>query len=125
MLVSLRLVALLERQKNMYGAHQKNLLQGSLPSVTKRRGWRRLRDSTGSLSCRRPTAPRLLGLLHTVHNIPTWLCIVFRHCKSGKKTATKSGDIIRVYDSVDPVYQLLTVRVNESYDFLLANLLTC
>jgi hypothetical protein len=28
----------------MYGAHQRNLLQGSLRSVTKRRVWRRLRD---------------------------------------------------------------------------------
>jgi hypothetical protein len=31
----------------MYGAHQQNLLPGSLRPVTKGRGWSRLRDPTG------------------------------------------------------------------------------
>jgi hypothetical protein len=60
----------------MYGAHQQNLLQGFLRSVTKRRGWSRLRGCTGSLSCRRPTAPRLLGRFG---GMATTHCIISRH----------------------------------------------
>jgi hypothetical protein len=102
--------------------------------VTLRLVRRRLRDATGiaplSPSHFTETAGMLWRpgyVLHTLHHVPTWLCIVFRHCNNGKKTVTDSGDIISlgVSVSVNPVYQCLTARINEPQDFQFGILLTC